>query len=262
MFNSRVILKSKGRILVKNLSFNDIFLKNKHMNNKPFLLSAVNNISSATSKFNRLDDYKKNSHYSILNYASRKRQITSNSLAYYASISNHLVKDNVKKMTVESTDSIKKRQAEFEQNRFDNEIHNAIKNDKLQKFILNSSPKFFERYVRLMRLDKPVPILLNFWPAAWAILGAASYQGVSMPDFYMLTLFGFGAIAMRTSGCIINDIWDRKIDSKVERTKNRPLACGEVSVLSALVVLGANLSIALTVLLQLNLTTQVIFFFV
>jgi hypothetical protein len=256
MFANRVCFKSKGHNLIKNLTFNDIFLKNKHVNSIPVLINAINKSSSSSSiKFTRLDDYKKN----YFNSFYAKRRLTSNSLVVYAAKPNKLVKDDQTKLNEDSNDQIKQRQAEIEQNRLENEINNAIKNDKLQKIILNTSPKYFERYVRLMRLDKPVPILLNYWPAAWAILGAASYQSASLPDFYTLTLFGLGALAMRTSGCIINDIWDRNIDSKVERTKNRPIASGEVSVLSALVVLGANLSVALSILLQLNLTTQVSF---
>jgi hypothetical protein len=255
MFANRVCFKSKGHNLIKNLTFNDIFLKNKHVNSKRILYSAINNSSTTSSnKFSRLDDNQKN-YFNSFN-ANKKRQLTSNSLVIYASKSNQLINQSSENKLAQD-DPIKIRQAEIEQNRLENEINNAIKNDKLQKIILNNSPKFFERYVRLMRLDKPAPILLNYWPAAWAILGAASYQGAAIPDFYMLTLFGLGAIAMRTSGCIINDIWDRKIDSRVERTKNRPIASGEVSIASALAILGANLSLALSILLQLNLTTQV-----
>ena len=69
---------------------------------------------------------------------------------------------------------------------------------------------------------------------------------------YMLTLFGVGAFIMRGAGCTINDMWDRKIDSKVERTANRPLASGSITPFRALTFLGLQLSAGLTVLTQLN----------
>jgi 4-hydroxybenzoate polyprenyltransferase len=109
-----------------------------------------------------------------------------------------------------------------------------------------------------MRLDKPAPIYLTYWPSAWAILGAASYQHAAIPDFYLLGLFALGAMTMRSAGCIINDIWDRKLDQKVERTKNRPLASGQVSLPSAYLLLLGNLSVSLSILFQLNLTTQLL----
>ena len=108
-----------------------------------------------------------------------------------------------------------------------------------------------------MRLDNPVPIFLTYWPGAWAILGAASYLNTT-PDFYLLSLFALGAVGMRSAGCIVNDIWDRKIDSQVERTKDRPLASGKIGLPSAVALLGANLSLSLGVLMQLDLTTQVL----
>jgi 4-hydroxybenzoate polyprenyltransferase len=70
---------------------------------------------------------------------------------------------------------------------------------------------------------------------------------------YMLTLFGVGAFIMRGAGCTINDMWDRKIDAKVERTANRPLASGVINPFQALTFLGLQLSAGLAVLTQLNL---------
>ena len=124
--------------------------------------------------------------------------------------------------------------------------------------IMKNSPKSLENYLKLMRLDKPSPILLTYWPSAWAILGAASYLNHSTPDFYLLSLFGVGAVAMRSAGCIINDIWDRKLDRQVERTKDRPLASGKVGLPGALALLTGNLSLALAVLMQLDVTTQIL----
>lgn len=114
-----------------------------------------------------------------------------------------------------------------------------------------------EPYLKLMRLNNPIPILLTYWPGAWAILGAASYLN-TLPDFYLLSLFALGAIGMRSAGCIVNDMWDRNIDKQVERTKDRPLANGTVGMPAAVTLLGANLSVSLAVLMQLDITTQVL----
>ncbi len=66
------------------------------------------------------------------------------------------------------------------------------------------------------------------------------------------------AFTMRSAGCIVNDMWDRDVDAKVARTKERPLASGRVSVPEAVALLGVNLTASLAVLWQLNLTTQVL----
>jgi hypothetical protein len=101
----------------------------------------------------------------------------------------------------------------------------------ISKFNINNfTPQLLQPYINLMRLDKPAPIGLLYWPGAWAILGAASFQYQTLPDFSMLALFGVGALSMRSAGCIINDLWDRDLDKKVERTKNRPLASGQLGV--------------------------------
>ena len=117
--------------------------------------------------------------------------------------------------------------------------------------------RILEPYIKLMRLNNPVPILLTYWPGAWAIIGAASYLNTT-PDFYLISLFALGAIGMRSAGCIINDLWDRQIDKQVERTKDRPLANGTVGIPAAVSLLGANLSLSLVVLMQLDITTQVL----
>lgn len=79
-----------------------------------------------------------------------------------------------------------------------------------------------------------------------------------MPDIYLLLLFTIGAISMRSAGCIVNDIWDRKIDARVRRTAARPLASGRVSLLEAILLLIILLSVSLVVLMQLNKVTQAI----
>lgn len=111
-------------------------------------------------------------------------------------------------------------------------------------------------YGQLMRIDRPVGSLLLFWPCGWSI--ALSATAGTWPDPVMLGLFATGAFIMRSAGCTINDMWDKDIDNKVERTKNRPLACGDISQLDALVFLSAQLGIGLLVLLQLNLYSIVL----
>ncbi|XP_060584093.1 4-hydroxybenzoate polyprenyltransferase, mitochondrial-like [Ruditapes philippinarum] len=118
------------------------------------------------------------------------------------------------------------------------------------KAILDASPPKVQPYLRLLRFDKPIGTYLLFWPCTWSI-GLAAQAG-HLPDLYLLALFGLGSLIMRGSGCIINDMWDRDIDKKVERTKTRPLASGELTPFQALVFLGGNLSLALAILLQLN----------
>ncbi|CAH1404974.1 unnamed protein product [Nezara viridula] len=77
-------------------------------------------------------------------------------------------------------------------------------------------------------------------------------QAGALPDLKMIALFGAGAFVMRGAGCTINDMWDKDLDKKVERTKDRPLVTGSVSTSDAWMFLAAQLSVALTILLQLN----------
>jgi 4-hydroxybenzoate polyprenyltransferase len=89
-----------------------------------------------------------------------------------------------------------------------------------------------KNYCQLLRLDKPVGILLLLWPTLWALWLASNGK----PSFRLVVIFTLGVIVMRSAGCIINDIADRNIDGLVERTKLRPLATGVISVRAALVL--------------------------
>jgi 4-hydroxybenzoate polyprenyltransferase len=84
-------------------------------------------------------------------------------------------------------------------------------------------------YWRLMRFDKPIGILLLLWPTWWALLLAG--QGV--PSFRNVLVFTGGVVLMRAAGCVMNDIADRDFDPHVERTRQRPLASGEISLKQA-----------------------------
>ncbi|EDW84376.1 uncharacterized protein Dwil_GK14102 [Drosophila willistoni] len=105
-------------------------------------------------------------------------------------------------------------------------------------------------YAQLMRIDRPIGTYLLFWPCAWSI-GLSANAGC-WPDLTMLGLFATGALIMRGAGCTINDLWDKDIDAKVERTRSRPLASGKISQFDAIVFLSAQLSLGLLVLVQLN----------
>lgn len=117
--------------------------------------------------------------------------------------------------------------------------------------MITDQPSRFVIYTRLMRLDKPIGILLLLWPMLWGLWFAA--QG--FPDWHILAIFVMGTILMRSAGCVMNDFADRKIDPHVERTKTRPMAIGLVSSREAL-LLAAGLSlIAFMLILPLNLLT-------
>lgn len=106
-------------------------------------------------------------------------------------------------------------------------------------------------YIKLIRLDKPIGILLLLWPTLWGLWLAAD----GMPDLKILVIFVLGTVLMRSAGCAINDFADRKIDPHVSRTRNRPLATGIISAREAVLV-AAGLSLcAFLLILPLNLLT-------
>jgi len=109
-------------------------------------------------------------------------------------------------------------------------------------------------YARLARLHRPIGIWLLLWPTLWALWIAA--EGV--PDDKNLIVFVLGTIVLRSAGCIVNDYADRHIDPHVKRTRNRPLATGEVSVNEALIVFAALMLIGLGLVLTLNRLTQLL----
>ena len=109
-------------------------------------------------------------------------------------------------------------------------------------------PIWARTYARLMRLDRPIGVWLLVLPCWWSLALVAP----KIPDLGLMLLFGLGAVVMRGAGCVINDLYDRKLDAAVERTRNRPLASGEISVWRAMVFLGLLLLVGLGLLLILN----------
>ena len=84
-------------------------------------------------------------------------------------------------------------------------------------------------YVLLARLDRPIGWQLLFWPCAWGV----ALAGGAFERFGLILWMLLGAVAMRGAGCVYNDIVDRDLDAKVERTRGRPLASGAVSLKAA-----------------------------
>ncbi|CAM9920311.1 unnamed protein product [Ectocarpus sp. 12 AP-2014] len=106
-------------------------------------------------------------------------------------------------------------------------------------------------YGRLARIDKPAGTLLLLFPCWWSIALAAPIG--TLPDAKLMALFATGSVLMRSAGCTINDLWDKDFDRKVTRTKQRPLASGELGNTQAIAFLGAQLTLGLGVLLSLNI---------
>ncbi len=104
-------------------------------------------------------------------------------------------------------------------------------------------------YALLARFDRPIGWWLLFWPCAWGL----GLSGEVIRRWDLLLWFLLGAIAMRGAGCVYNDIIDRDLDAQVERTRNRPLASGAVSLKAAWFWLASLCLIGLAVLLQLKL---------
>ena len=113
-----------------------------------------------------------------------------------------------------------------------------------------------QQYFLLMRLDRPIGIFLLLWPTLWALWIAA--QGV--PDSRVLVVFVTGVILMRSAGCVINDIADRDIDPHVRRTRQRPIASGQVSVSEALKLFAALCTLAFILVLMMNRLTILLAF--
>jgi len=117
--------------------------------------------------------------------------------------------------------------------------------------VLRLAPAPLKPFVQLARLDRPIGWWLLLLPCWQSSALAASALGVA-PDFKQLTLFFIGAVAMRGAGSTYNDLIDRDIDAKVDRTRNRPLASGRVSVRAATAFLVAQCLVGLAVLLSFN----------
>ena len=115
-------------------------------------------------------------------------------------------------------------------------------------------------FINLTRLNKPIGIMLLFWPCSWSLAYAYSIEQNLNQFLYYLFLFFLGAALMRSAGCIVNDIVDKDLDKKVQRTKNRPLALNLVSVKLALFYVSILCALAFLILIQFNTLTIVLGF--
>jgi 4-hydroxybenzoate polyprenyltransferase len=124
--------------------------------------------------------------------------------------------------------------------------------DATGNWVDTRAPRWARPYLRLARLDRPIGSWLLLLPCWWsAALAASVARDISQLPLE-IALFFLGAFAMRGAGCTWNDITDRDLDAKVERTRSRPIPAGQVSVKQALVFLVAQALIGLAVLLQFN----------
>jgi len=110
-------------------------------------------------------------------------------------------------------------------------------------------------FIELTRLKRPIGYMLLFWPCIWGLTLAFNFNQNLETYFKFILLFLLGAILMRSAGCIVNDIIDKNFDKKVERTKNRPIASGKISVLLASIYSTILCGLAFLVLINFNKLT-------
>ena len=113
-------------------------------------------------------------------------------------------------------------------------------------------------FVELTRLKKPIGFMLLFWPCSWGLTLGYDFSSSLNIYFFYLLLFFLGSVLMRSAGCIVNDILDRKFDKKVFRTKDRPIASGKLSVKLGIFYSGLLCFIAFLVLINFNSFTILI----
>jgi 4-hydroxybenzoate polyprenyltransferase len=124
--------------------------------------------------------------------------------------------------------------------------------DSERRGLIGALPAAARPYASLIRLDRPIGAWLLFWPCAWGVALAGMGSGASRATGWLLILWlALGAWAMRGAGCVYNDIVDKDLDARVERTRLRPLASARVTLAGAWALLGAISLIGRVVLLQL-----------
>ena len=120
--------------------------------------------------------------------------------------------------------------------------------------------KNLKLFIELTRLDKPIGYMLLFWPCVWGLTLVYDFNSEINTYFKYLIFFLLGSILMRSAGCIVNDITDKKFDQKVERTKNRPIASEKISIKLALLYALVLCFCAFLILINFNLFTIVLAF--
>lgn len=127
---------------------------------------------------------------------------------------------------------------------------------RTEHFLFRMTPAVCHPYMILARVDRPIGTWLLLLPCLWSL--ALAPGGFRYIDIGHVLLFGLGALLMRAAGCTVNDLWDRRLDAAVARTRGRPLASGALKPWQALAFLTALLLASLVILLQLNDVTVVL----
>ena len=118
--------------------------------------------------------------------------------------------------------------------------------------------KKIQIFIQLTRLNKPIGFLLLFWPCAWGLTFGYYFNNATGTYLKYIILFFLGSVLMRSAGCIFNDIVDRDLDKKVERTRNRPIASRKISVSESFAYIVVLCLLALSILLQFNKLTIIL----
>ena len=118
--------------------------------------------------------------------------------------------------------------------------------------------KHLKIFVELTRLNKPIGFMLLFWPCSWGLALAYSENQNLNLFLYYLILFFLGSVLMRSAGCIFNDIVDKDFDKKVKRTKNRPIASGQINVKQSFIYVLILCALAFLILMQFNYLTIIL----
>ena len=123
--------------------------------------------------------------------------------------------------------------------------------DATGNWVDNLAPPYTRPYLRLARLDRPIGSWLLLMPCWWSV-GLAGMHNDRFPSLWHIVLFFIGAFAMRGAGCTWNDLVDRDLDGRVERTRSRPIPSGQVTVAQATMFMVAQALIGFLVLIQFN----------
>lgn len=123
--------------------------------------------------------------------------------------------------------------------------------DSERRGLIGTLPRPMRPYAAVMRIDRPIGTWLLFWPCAWSV-ALAGVDG----RLDLFAWFALGAFAMRSAGCVYNDLVDRDLDLRVERTRSRPLASGRISARSAWILIAVLCAVGLVVLSRLTLVAQ------
>jgi len=110
-------------------------------------------------------------------------------------------------------------------------------------------------FINLTRLNKPIGFMLLFWPCSWGLAYAYGFDQNLNIFLYYILLFFLGSALMRSAGCIFNDIVDKDFDKKVERTKQRPIASGKISIKQSVIYILILCLVSFVILIQFNSKT-------